>query len=261
MKLADRIRRGEAAIARAKAEGKDVTQWEAHLETLKASYLCCFNCESTNLTPVTDIYGRTWLACLNCAVGDGTKWPHGIQGAWNKFQEEKKTSPAAIRARKGENRETTTRTVDGIYRQPNMNANQNTKEKKVKTQDAFPSKYLKVIDLRGQHVAVTINSVDFEQVGDDEKPVVYFKNKQKGLVLNKTNWEMIAEIAGSDESDDWPGTRIVLYPDRVPFKGKHVDAIRIDKPHKPSAKKSSPQDDDEPPPEDEELVDESGNPF
>ena len=35
MSLVDRIRRGEAAIAAAKAEGRDVPEWEAHLEKLK----------------------------------------------------------------------------------------------------------------------------------------------------------------------------------------------------------------------------------
>jgi hypothetical protein len=35
MSLSERIRRGEAAIAAAKAEGRDVTEWERHLEKLK----------------------------------------------------------------------------------------------------------------------------------------------------------------------------------------------------------------------------------
>jgi hypothetical protein len=33
--LSERIRRGQEAIARAKAEGRDVQEWEAHLEKLK----------------------------------------------------------------------------------------------------------------------------------------------------------------------------------------------------------------------------------
>lgn len=33
--LSERIRRGEAAIARAKAQGRDVTTWDAHLKKLK----------------------------------------------------------------------------------------------------------------------------------------------------------------------------------------------------------------------------------
>ena len=33
--LAERIRRGETAIAAAKCEGRDVRKWEQHLEMLK----------------------------------------------------------------------------------------------------------------------------------------------------------------------------------------------------------------------------------
>jgi hypothetical protein len=35
MELSERIRTGEAAIAKAKAQGRDVTQWECRLESLK----------------------------------------------------------------------------------------------------------------------------------------------------------------------------------------------------------------------------------
>jgi hypothetical protein len=35
MSLVDRIRRGEAAIAAAKAEDRDVSEWETHLAKLK----------------------------------------------------------------------------------------------------------------------------------------------------------------------------------------------------------------------------------
>lgn len=35
MSLSERIRRGEIAIAAAKAQGRDVTEWEEHLEKLK----------------------------------------------------------------------------------------------------------------------------------------------------------------------------------------------------------------------------------
>ena len=35
MTLSERIRRGEAAIAAAKAQGRDVAQWEEHLTKLK----------------------------------------------------------------------------------------------------------------------------------------------------------------------------------------------------------------------------------
>ena len=35
MELSERIKQGEAAIAKAKAQGRDVTQWECCLESLK----------------------------------------------------------------------------------------------------------------------------------------------------------------------------------------------------------------------------------
>jgi hypothetical protein len=61
---------------------------------------------------------------------------------------------------------------------------------------------------------------------------VYFAGKEKGLVLNKTNANMIVEIAGSDETEDWEGVQIVLYSTRVDFQGRRVDAIRVDYPVK-----------------------------
>ena len=95
---------------------------------------------------------------------------------------------------------------------------------------AFPSTYLKAADLQGRRVTVAINTVKMEDIGGDHKPVVSFAGKDKGLVLNKTNANMIAEIAGTDETDDWKGVRIVLYPTKTDFQGKRVDAIRVDYP-------------------------------
>ncbi len=94
--------------------------------------------------------------------------------------------------------------------------------------EAFPSNFLKVDDLQNRRVRLTIESVAIEEVGGDSKPVVHFRGKDRGLVLNKTNAAMIEEITGKDEMDDWAGTEIVLYPARVDFQGKRVPAIRVD---------------------------------
>ncbi len=40
----------------------------------------CFNCGAV-MTPTTDIYGKPWLECRACAVGDGTDRPNGVVGA------------------------------------------------------------------------------------------------------------------------------------------------------------------------------------
>jgi hypothetical protein len=92
---------------------------------------------------------------------------------------------------------------------------------------AFPSKYLRAADLQGRDVTVTIERVEMADIGDDDpKPVVYFKGKEKGLVLNKTNAGTIADTLG-DETDDWTGAAIVIFPTKTDYQGKRVDAIRL----------------------------------
>lgn len=91
---------------------------------------------------------------------------------------------------------------------------------------AFPSTYLKASDLQGRTVTVTMDRVIMEEVGGEHKPVLYFQGTERGIVLNKTNSSIIAEMHG-DETDDWVGKKIKLYPARVEFQGKIVDAIRI----------------------------------
>lgn len=94
---------------------------------------------------------------------------------------------------------------------------------------AFPSTYLKASDLGGREVVVTIDHVSFESVGRDRemKAVVHFQGKDKGMVLNKTNARKIAQLAGTDETDDWGGVKIKIYPTETEFGGETVDCIRI----------------------------------
>lgn len=94
--------------------------------------------------------------------------------------------------------------------------------------EAFPSSYLKAADLNGKAVRVTIDSVTMEKLGDDQKAILHFVGKDKGLVLNKTNANRIIEAVGTDETDEWEGWSVTLYPCKVDYQGKRVDAIRID---------------------------------
>ncbi len=96
----------------------------------------------------------------------------------------------------------------------------------MKISDTFPSNYLKAANLDGKNVRVTISRVLVEEIGDDRKPVLYFKDKEKGMVLNKTNANNIAVLYG-DETSDWEGQDIVLFPAMVDFQGKTVEAIRV----------------------------------
>lgn len=96
----------------------------------------------------------------------------------------------------------------------------------MKGADVFPSKFLKTADLQGRRAKVTIAFVQKEKMGDDEKPVAYFAGKEKGLVLNVTKWNSIADLYG-DESDDWTGKMIMLVPGKTTYQGKRVDCIDI----------------------------------
>ena len=49
----------------------------------------------------------------------------------------------------------------------------------MKMSEEFPSKYLKAADLQGREVRVTMAHVEREKIGDDAKPVLYFKAKPK----------------------------------------------------------------------------------
>lgn len=99
----------------------------------------------------------------------------------------------------------------------------------MRTGEAFPSKYLAAADLQGHTRKLTIREYRIEEIGDEknEKPVLYFNGAKKALVLNVTNANMIAEVLGDDEMDNWIGSEIEIFPTRVDFKGKQTDAIRV----------------------------------
>ena len=100
----------------------------------------------------------------------------------------------------------------------------------MKLSEAFPSKWLKCSDLNGKGVKVKIASVGLEELqgdnGKEQKLVAHFSGTEKGFVLNQTNANAIGEIHG-DDTDMWIGKVVELYPARVPFGPKIVDAIRV----------------------------------
>jgi len=110
----------------------------------------------------------------------------------------------------------------------------------MKVNEAFPGQYLKADDLGTARPVVTISEGKLEDIGGDQKPVAYFRGKQRGLVLNKTNATHISEITGTDEMDDWAGATFALFATKTEYQGKRVPCIRIAeveaKPEKRAAK-------------------------
>ncbi len=109
----------------------------------------------------------------------------------------------------------------------------------MKISSAFPSNYLKAADLQDRNVMVKMDRVSLEKIGDDEKPVLYFVGKEKGMVLNKTNASNIAVVYG-DDTTDWRDQELVLFPAMVDFQGKSVEAIRVRAPQPKDRPKRAP---------------------
>jgi len=99
--------------------------------------------------------------------------------------------------------------------------------KDVTIDEMFPSKYLRAVDLPLKGMTLTIDAVEQEQLGNDDKWVLYFTGGEKrGLVLNKTNALTISDGFGKKVAD-WSGQKIHLRKEKVPFQGGRVDAIRV----------------------------------
>lgn len=101
----------------------------------------------------------------------------------------------------------------------------------MKMSAVFPSKYVRAADLNGKTVTLTIQKCVMEEMMNhskekERKPVLYFRNATKGLVLNRTNGMIIANLYG-DETDEWVGRKISIYPTKVKAFGELQDAIRV----------------------------------
>ena len=111
--------------------------------------------------------------------------------------------------------------------QADMANAETTRGKDMNINDVFPSKYLKASDLDGHKIKLTIKSVEMEEIGTDEKPVLYFEGKKKGLVLNKTKGAVLA-ASYSPETDGWVGKEIAIFPGQVNFQGQMVPSITVE---------------------------------
>jgi hypothetical protein len=130
----------------------------------------------------------------------------------------------------------------------------------MKMREMFPSNWLKGEELKGKgFVKVVIAGGSMEEMPDGgQKPVLRFQGASKGLVLNKTNGDEIAEAYGED-TDDWIGKSILLYFDpKVSYAGKRTGGIRVRIPTpkrapEPEPEEPMPDEDDAPLPDDEPI--------
>ena len=94
----------------------------------------------------------------------------------------------------------------------------------------FDNRFLKSDDIGDTNLVCTIDRVELEVLGygesRDEKAVVYFKEIDKVLVLNKTNATSISRMYG-DDTAEWKNKKIALYTKEVDYRGETFLGIRV----------------------------------
>lgn len=86
----------------------------------------------------------------------------------------------------------------------------------------YPSPWMRADDLPVEGGDFTITGVDDEIVGRDEqlKPALGFKETEKRLLLNITQYTALIRLIGDDDVDKWAGTRVKLVPVTQTIKNK-----------------------------------------
>jgi hypothetical protein len=99
----------------------------------------------------------------------------------------------------------------------------------------FPSNYLKAADLDGNQVTVKIARVGREKVErkdesapEEQKAIIRFEGKKKGMMLNRTNAEAIRLMFGRD-TKAWTGKQVTLAPIEIddPFGDGRIFCLRV----------------------------------
>lgn len=104
------------------------------------------------------------------------------------------------------------------------------------------SPFIKGDDLEeGERTIVTIKFA--EEVAfpsGDTVPVLSFLELEQKLTLNKTRIKKLVEILGED-TDEWVGKRIALYPIDVQYNGKTMPGVAVAAPPRKSKGGQEPE--------------------
>lgn len=110
--------------------------------------------------------------------------------------------------------------------------------------------FLKKEDVDPPHIWTITNVKEQSVTAPGKEPktklVLFFNGSQKGLVLNMANGDVLSEMTGHDDPEEWIGQRVELYcDDSVTYAGKRIGGVRLRKPAGESADEPS-QDQDIP---------------
>lgn len=98
--------------------------------------------------------------------------------------------------------------------------------------DQFPSKYLRASDFDEDGAIVTISALKQELLknregAEERKPILYFREHDQGLVLNKTNAKKLSTLFKSDDTDDWIDQPVRIYATETQFGADTVACLRF----------------------------------
>jgi hypothetical protein len=180
---------------------------------------------------------RAALHCATCQASRG--WlpraaSHFICGISSKFGP--LTAPVIIR--RGE-RTATLRDMSPNAHRPLLPA---IKERKVMHKhEVFPSHYYNAKNVSTpimRTIEYAVNEPVGEGANQQQKLVAHFKESDsKLLVVTSTKFDAISVIAQSDDTEYWPGVKIVLEPGKASYQGKLVDSINIRAPRRQAPQK------------------------
>lgn len=109
----------------------------------------------------------------------------------------------------------------------------------MKREAVFPDRWLKadhLVNDKGQPTAVRLTIIGLEDVTYPDKSVgraAIFKETDKKLGLNVTNWGTLAQMSGQNPDDPnaddekFVGMKVEIYRTMVEYKGKNVPGLRV----------------------------------
>ena len=106
---------------------------------------------------------------------------------------------------------------------PKLNLNWRTT---LNIREIFPSSYLEPSDFEGKTVNLVIDYVRIEQFDGTRRPVLYFRDCPKGLVLDKTNADTITDFYG-EEINYWIGYPLEICTVCVSSQKRMLDDIQL----------------------------------
>lgn len=101
----------------------------------------------------------------------------------------------------------------------------------MKISEFFPKRYATGEDLGGKPFTFTVRTVELEQMHPQpgspatEKPVIYFAETKRGIILSAPLARQLAALLG-DDTATWTGRRVTIFPQPMNVAGQARVAIR-----------------------------------